>query len=163
MYADAETMSLLLEYGAEVDHYSGDGHTPLTRAFGRHGIDVISMFLEYGAKINDWGRGSALSVAAYDCGVDVISLLLEYGADVNGTDKWCTALISAAKSNGPEVLSLLLEHGADANMTDKVGKKAIDYASENEKLKGTDAYRLLLEKTTFGHTANNSCQDGIRK
>jgi ankyrin repeat protein len=47
----------------------------------------------------------------------------------------------------PDVARLLIDKGANVNASDKDGKKALDYAGENENLKGTDVYRLLQQKT----------------
>jgi ankyrin repeat protein len=43
------------------------------------------------------------------------------------------------------VITTLLRAGADAKAKDNYGKTAFDYAQNNEKLKGTDAYRQLQE------------------
>ena len=43
----------------------------------------------------------------------------------------------------PEICSILIEAGADVNAKDNYGKKAIDYAKENDALKDTDAYWKL--------------------
>nr|WP_315102032.1 hypothetical protein [uncultured Fretibacterium sp.] len=42
---------------------------------------------------------------------------------------------------------MLLEAGADAKAKSNEGKTALDYARENEALKGTQALKLLEEKT----------------
>ena len=49
-------------------------------------------------------------------------------------------LAAVSDNSNPEVISLLLNNGADAHAKDKDGKRAIDYASENESIKGTKAY-----------------------
>jgi ankyrin repeat protein len=52
----------------------------------------------------------------------------------------------AARANpNPEVVSVLLKADADTDAKDIDGQRAIDYAGENESLKGTDAYQMLLE------------------
>ncbi len=43
----------------------------------------------------------------------------------------------------PEVLQALLDASADATALDGDGRRAIDYARENEYLRGTDAYWQL--------------------
>jgi ankyrin repeat protein len=52
----------------------------------------------------------------------------------------------AARYNHPGVLQALIENGADIDIKDKNGRRALDYAKDNEKLKGTDAYNLLRGK-----------------
>jgi hypothetical protein len=44
---------------------------------------------------------------------------------------------------------------------DKYGTKTLDYAEEYEKLKGTDAYNLLQEKTLFNYAAETANTGGI--
>jgi len=62
------------------------------------------------------------------------------------TDEGMTPLMDAAMNNhNPEVITTLLKAGADAKAKDSAGKTAFDYAQNNEKLKGTDAYRKLQE------------------
>jgi ankyrin repeat protein len=75
-------------------------------------------------------------------------MLLKAGADVKAQDKnnGLTALMYAAETNqNPEVITTLLKSGADAKAKDNAGKTALDYAQDNENLKGTDAYRQLQE------------------
>ena len=75
--------------------------------------------------------------------------MLENGADVNAVDMFgMTPLMQAATYNSnPKILRTLIENGADVAAKNKEGKTALDYAERNEKLKGTDAYNLLREKT----------------
>ena len=79
---------------------------------------------------------------------EVLKALLEAGADVNAKNKdGVTPLMPAAGSNpNPEVLKALLEAGADAKAKNNEGKTALDYARMNEKLKDTEALRLLEDK-----------------
>jgi len=76
---------------------------------------------------------------------EVISVLLSAGANPNvrtpGND--ATPLMWAAESKEPGTVEMLLKAGADAKARDSSGKTAFDHAQGNEKLKGTDAWRLL--------------------
>ena len=80
---------------------------------------------------------------------DRVWQLIQDGAGVNARHKeGLTLLIAAALQNTtPEVLKVLLEAGADAKVKDDEGKRALDYAMENEKLEGTEALKLLEEMT----------------
>jgi len=44
-----------------------------------------------------------------------------------------------------ETAALLLKAGADAKARDNRGRKAIDLAEKNVKLKGSDVYRMLQD------------------
>jgi hypothetical protein len=46
-------------------------------------------------------------------------------------------------NNNPPIIAYLLAAGADATLSDNQGKRAIDYADENELLKLSDVYGLL--------------------
>ena len=56
-------------------------------------------------------------------------------------------MVAAAFSSTPEIVMLLLAKGADALAKDEDGKKAIDHAEENDKLKDTKAYWKLHDKS----------------
>ena len=74
---------------------------------------------------------------------------LDLGVDVNAKDDdGFTPLHAAAGHNvNPEVITVLLKAGADVNAKNSQGKTALDYAKDNEKLKGTQALKELEEAT----------------
>jgi ankyrin repeat protein len=78
---------------------------------------------------------------------EVIAALLKAGADVNVQikDGWTPLMIAAGKNQNPEVIMVLLGAGADAKAKNSEGKTAFDYAKNNAKLNGTDAFRQLQE------------------
>ena len=90
-----------------------------------------------------------LSVKYKDIKAEYIRVLISEGADVNArnTNSLTPLMIAAGGSSTPEIVQLLLEKGADALAKDEEGKKAIDHAQENEKLKGTPAYWKLHKKS----------------
>ena len=90
-----------------------------------------------------------LNIAASGNDLKKVSLLLEKGAELEARDidGWTPLMVAAGKSSTPEIVQLLLEKGADALAKDKEGKKAIDHAQKNEKLKGTPAYWKLHNKS----------------
>jgi hypothetical protein len=109
------------------------------RAAIRSGADI-------GAR--DRNGGTPLMLAAIDNpDAEVITTLLEAGADINAHDKnGMTPLMYAARFNfNPDVLTTLIKAGADAKAKDNGGMMAFDYAENNAKLKGTDAYQQLEE------------------
>ena len=74
---------------------------------------------------------------------DVIRCL-QAGADLEVRDRsGYTPLHWAARSGGGEAVAALIAADADPNARDNAGKLPVDYARDNEKLKGTDAYWKL--------------------
>ncbi|GHV47953.1 hypothetical protein FACS1894204_11850 [Synergistales bacterium] len=96
------------------------------------------------------GRTALIRAAESDPNPETIARLFRNGADINARDGLTggTALMWAAESNpNPEVILLLLENGADVHMKDWGGRRAIDYAGRNSKLRGTKAFKQLQEAT----------------
>ena len=58
---------------------------------------------------------------------------------------WTSLFHAAMYSENPEVISVLLKAGADPNAKDEFGKTVLDYAKENESIKGTPVYWKLNE------------------
>ena len=51
--------------------------------------------------------------------------------------------MEAASNNNADVVNALLDAGADVNVEDMTGKKAIDFALDNERLRFTEALERL--------------------
>ncbi|MDR1134058.1 MAG: ankyrin repeat domain-containing protein [Synergistaceae bacterium] len=140
-----------------------------------NGIKTLQIILEAGANVSESPRVLSYAVEIYKASPDAVALLLKYGADVNvavGFDKK-TPLMSVLKSAGdhikrikkikesyhwdweadikeisarlPVIVEMLLDAGADVNAKDRDGKRAIDYVSDIEEFKTTDAYRKLAK------------------
>jgi len=77
--------------------------------------------------------------------VEEVVRLIKEGADVNAVNKTgSTPLILAAQySSNPDILQALIDNGASIDIQDKKGKRAIDYAEQNEALAGTSVLSLL--------------------
>ncbi|KAL8686613.1 MAG: hypothetical protein Q9224_005392 [Gallowayella concinna] len=130
-----EAMYALLQRGAEVNHSSGTGHTPLLYAL----VDaqeprIIHTLLVHRADPNlPTNHGSLplhMAVKYYDDGEEVAGLLLDYGADINAqTEEGSQAIHIAAEANHVNILRLLLERGAAINTRSKAGRTALYHAA----------------------------------
>ena len=144
-----DVISILFENGADVNAKDENGKRAIDHASENASLKKTDAYLQLfeasntGASIamsdEDFLElcelGTAQEIEAAIKEVDNINVRGEYGE---------TALMVAARFNSnPEAISVLLENDADVNVRDEDGKRAIDYASENENLKGTNAYEEL--------------------
>lgn len=122
--ADLPMADALLAGGAEINHQSKDGLTPLICAV--HALPsrkagclaIIKVFLAIGADPNRKAKDgqTALMRAAGDGWFEAAKILLDQGADPNlKTHLGMTAYNHATLYNHHEVADLLVKHGADPN------------------------------------------------
>ena len=113
-----DIVSLLLDWGVDINAVEGLYGTPLVVA-ASHGVkDIVLLLLDRGADINAVGGhyGTALAAAASRGRKDIVSLLLDRGADINAVgDHDGTALMAATSRGMKDIVSLLLDRGADIN------------------------------------------------
>lgn len=147
--ASLGTISDLLEFGADVNAEDNVKWTPIMFA-GRFYRDpgVIGLLIEHGIQDIDHADGvktTALYWAAREnLSASIIDELLAAGADPNTVaSNGETPLMAAAARNGPEVVLALLEADVDTKRTDYLGRRALDLASSNPRLVGTDAFWRL--------------------
>ena len=145
---DAETMRLLIEAGVDVNSADFPGLTPLAMAAGWNGnLRAVELLLAHGAKVNavsapvmglpskngpsEFGKLTALLMAAPFGPPELIARLIEAGADVNAKDvRGMTPLMLAVATDHQDkaVIRLLLEHGADIQARSNLGETAADWA-----------------------------------
>ncbi len=165
-----DTVSVLLENGANADIQDNNGHTALHMASrysnGDSTEDTVRILLEHGtdADIQDNNGYTALHMASRysngDSTEDTVRMLLEHGTNVDIQDNnGYTALHMASRySNGgstEDTVRILLEHGAKVDIQNNKGVTALHLASGNSNGDSTeDTVRILLE-----HGANTDIQD----
>lgn len=133
------TARLLLDAGADPNHLSKKGKSPLTEAVESFDIDILDLMLSR-ADINVNARapgreGTTALVRAAELGNDsaVEKLLARADLDVNKPDGWgCTAISRAVQNVEMGCVSLLLSCDAThLTVTDLLGgRSALDWAVE---------------------------------
>jgi ankyrin repeat protein len=121
-----DAVSLLLDYGADVNITREDKRTPLCAASDGNHLEVMRLLLERGATVDipvpsSW-PGPVIHMASYQGQTEAIRLLLQYNADVNATNMLNeTPLHLASQFGHANVMQILLEHGADINPVSSFG------------------------------------------
>lgn len=151
---DLPAISRLLEHSAPVDVMDACFWTPLMKAALNGHTEVVSRLLKAGADVNQTDKGgySSLMLAASNNHSEIVEILIEAGATINQvetTNGW-TALIWAAKLGHTETVQQLLKHSVDHDMTDFTGKRALDWANQNQH----QAIIALLENETQSKPPN---------
>ena len=146
---NAEIVKALIQAGADVNAKNNDGWTALMVATIRGNTETVKALIQAGADVNAKNHKgeTALMWAAWRGRTENVNALIEAGADDLTDNEGRTALIHAAKSErgNPETVNALIEAGSNVKHRDNSGKTAVDYARENDKLKGTDALKRLEE------------------
>ena len=145
---DTETMRLLIEAGVDVNAADFPGLTPLAMAAGWNGnLRAVELLLAHGAKVNavsapvmglpskngpsEFGKLTALLMAAPFGPPELIGKLIDAGADVNAKDvRGMTPLMLAVATDRQDkaVIRMLLEHGADVQAKSNLGETTADWA-----------------------------------
>jgi uncharacterized protein len=150
--SNPQVVSVLLQAGAKLDERTAKkGSTPLMFAacYSRN-PEVISVLIHAGAKIDgqDKNGETPLMYAAWgNPNPEAISILLDAGAQIDRQDNegWTALMYAAEHTENPAIVTTLLSAGASGKTKTNQGQTAFDCAEKNEKLKGTDAYKLLDE------------------
>ncbi|MBW9158179.1 ankyrin repeat domain-containing protein [Clostridium tagluense] len=139
-----KTIELLINNGADINsHHSEFLETPLHKlcARAKPQIDVITMILEKGAKVNAVNISGKTPVfyCSFNYSVELLNLLVKYGADINVHDKYKNTLlhddyINCYDEHFEEFLKSLISLGFDINSTNSTGSTPLDYC-ENKKIK----------------------------
>ena len=132
-----------LENGADPNlSHESTTYSPLATAARHASVKVVSLLLEYGAKIIGSG---ALALAAQEGKLDTVKFLLEKGTFVDENFTRCgsdydeqnnegTAL-HLVKRDRVDILQYLLESGANRNLTDHKGRTPLEKFVEMKDMK----------------------------
>lgn len=144
--ADIEIISLLLEYGADINVKDADGYSPLMIAVNQRNVELIKFLLQHGANINELtkdGKNVLFYAYANHASEEIIQILLDSDIDVNLKDKNDNLmLIDAIKDNNIAFVNSLISKKADVNLTDISGRSALSYVLSE--LATTDEIRAKI-------------------
>ena len=160
-----ETMSILLDKGANVNDKKNDGVSSIISASYGGFIDAVKLLLDKGADVNAkcQNHETALMSASDKGHLDVVSMLIEKGADINAKSiDGDTALAKAANKrncrffkynfaglsydvskldiNYKKIIETLLDAGADVNGLDKNNRYLEEIIEKRNNIKGNDPF-----------------------
>jgi len=135
-------VEMLLEHGASVEFFNASGKYPLHLAARSSSSRIISLLIEYNARIEALSSGlqlAPLHMAAANYNVSAIYTLLRHGAKVNiagGFDEKTPLHVAVGQHVEDENLSrrkietihALVDNGADLNAVDKFDRSILHYA-----------------------------------
>jgi ankyrin repeat protein len=131
-------VSVLLEYGADLDDRGRYGLTALHYAVRGGKVPLIKLLLERGADasaLDEDGLTPLLQLSKTRSKADpipVMELLVAAGADVDARDQTGgTLLMHFARQDKAEPVRWLLAHGADRTARNKSGKSAAEIARKH--------------------------------
>jgi len=175
MYASASGCADVVEYliseGADVYIKDNDGNSVLLLAARRGKIENLEVLLKTGIYVNAIdSSGKTVLMHVSQGGSDVIKILINAGAKINqldingrsaliwacteysgwppppqGFSRGTSTLTDSGKKHYSDSVMALIDNDADLDIQDNTGKKAFEYAKENENLKGTEAYWTLSD------------------
>ncbi len=130
---DAEVITTLLAWNADINAEAIDGVTPLHRAVSfNESIEVVALMLDRGADINaktTVGETPLHWAVAHRLNSGVIPLLMDRGADVKAQNVYGDSPLHI--TGDLEIVALLIERGADKSSRNKAGKTPCENAKEH--------------------------------
>ncbi len=153
-----DTVSLLLENGADVNAIGKDGITALITAVNKKdNLEIIELLLKYKADVNakDNGGITALMVAVFKDQEDAFKLLINYGADVDARSNEGSSIADFASNNPNEIyLSLIRWAILNRVISEKAKKIQNSNIISNKEL-------VVVEKVTEAVVPDQSSEEGL--
>ncbi len=155
-YGRTEMVSLLLDYGADIDISDADGEKALLYAAEKGHAEVISLLIEKEANIHaeNLDGYTVLTFKVIEGNIAMVKQLLELGANVNIVDSdGKTPLLLAAEKGHAEIFALLLDAGADIHAKDGYGNTVLMYVAGGGNV--TIMQKLLTPKLDVNVNVSN--------
>lgn len=153
-YGNAETMRIMVEYGADINKTGDEQETPLHIALMSHNNDVATYLIELGANVNIKGR-RGMTPLYYAHTVTLIKSLLVSGADPNIRDAegntplhW---MIQESYETGS--ISLIVNQGLDVNTANDAGDTPLHLAM---RFKNINTFIELLKNGADPYIPDNA-------
>ena len=158
---DNNSVTRLIQEGAEVTATDDDGDTGLhLSAAGGH-KEVISTLLAHGLDVNTRGPGQMTALmSASDAGqLTCVQELLAHNADPDLQSEEGTALMRDAAYNYPDVTAALLSRGADVNIK-KYGDTALQMAENGDNQDVVRMFQAWGNKHTLDQELMTAASEG---
>ncbi|KAI2464832.1 ankyrin repeat-containing domain protein [Annulohypoxylon bovei var. microspora] len=148
---DAESVRILLLFGADPNAPDNRNVTPLYLSVEESFRESVIMLLKYGADANSPAGPESetpFAMAVLEDKFDLARILLTYGGDVNHMmANGDTALLAAIiKKRTKRIIDMLLEYGSDANVKNREGHTPLFEAIQSS--------RLEIATSLLDHGAN---------
>lgn len=161
---DAESVRILLAYGASPNICTPTEISPLHRAIEGRSFECVRLLIEHGADVNHENKRGRLPLH-YSCRIgdegEMCWLLLQSGADVNAGDHGASRAIHEAivHKKLPQ-LKMLLKHGAETDCLTKDGNSPLKMAVERNNI---DMVRVLLDAGANPHLQDDALLHAIAR
>jgi ankyrin repeat protein len=143
---DAETTSLLIESGADVNAANDYGVTPLGLASKNGNVSIIRQLMQAGSNPNDPLHAvnsgeTPLMLAARSGRAAAVTALLDGEAAVDAKEAWNgqSALMWAAAEGNVSVVRALIDHGGDIHEQSNSGTTPLLFAARKGSLGAVEA------------------------
>lgn len=124
-------VTFLCENGADVEHKSIAGYTPLMRAVVAKNGDLVEVLLKYGANIDikdDIGR------TAYDMAIDNYDVLYAFNKEIIVGSTGISFLSEACKIKNEENILFMYDKGVDFYIENDDGESALTILMSHDEL-----------------------------
>jgi ankyrin repeat protein len=161
-------VSLLLQFGANVDIAANNGFTPLHAASVNSYVTLVQLLLKRGANINAAASHgiTPLHSACWNGHDEVVEELIRCKANLNASaNDGCTSLYIASRNKHNRVVKLLLNAGADKNFAQEDGVTPLLIASQEGHKKNVEALLKFKADVNIASASGETplyvaCQNG---